>query len=94
MTETLTVHDVVAFLLAKAGSHLSMSAIHRMAYFAQGWHLAWEDAPLFAEEIRARESGAVIPALYPLQKDGYLETEGQQSGCHHQRCSPRHRVRL
>lgn len=71
MTTTVSVHDVVAFLLAKAGGHLSMSAIHRMTYYAQGWHLAWAGAPLFAEELRIRRSGPVAHALFPLQKDGY-----------------------
>lgn len=71
---TLTVHDVVAFLLARQGSHLSMSALHKMAYFAQGWHLAWAGVPLFDEEIRTRKGGPFVPALFPHQKDGFIET--------------------
>ena len=74
MTTTASVHDVVAFLLAKSGSHLSMSAIHKMSYYAQGWHLAWLGVPLFDEQIQARATGPVVPALYPLQKDGYTES--------------------
>jgi uncharacterized phage-associated protein len=71
---TTTVHDVIAFLLARKGGFLTTSSLHKMAYFAQGWHLAWAGTPLFDEEIRTRESGPFIPAMFPHQKDGYTET--------------------
>lgn len=81
-TPTVTVHDVVAFLLRKNGSHLSMSAIHKMAYYAQGWHLAWAGTPLFAEEVRVRKTGPFVPALFPHQKDGFT-TETWPAGDAH-----------
>jgi uncharacterized phage-associated protein len=71
---TISVHDAVAFLLAHKGSFLTASALHKMAYFAQGWHLAWAGGPLFEEEIRTRKTGPFIPAMFPHQKDGYTET--------------------
>ena len=74
MTSTVSVHDVAAFLLAKAGSHLAVSAIHRMAYYAQGWHLAWAGTPLFNEEIRIRNTGPVVHAFFP-HSEGITETE-------------------
>lgn len=69
----VSVHDVVAFLLAQSSGHLSMSTIHRLTYFAQGWHLAWTNTPLFDEEIRIRKSGPVTHALFPHQTDGYTQ---------------------
>jgi uncharacterized phage-associated protein len=74
---TISVHDVIAFLLARKGSHATTSSLHKMAYFAQGWHLAWAGTPLFEEEIRTRKSGPFIPAMFPHQKDGYTETSWQ-----------------
>lgn len=71
---TVTVHDVIAFLLARKGCHASTSSLHKMAYFAQGWHLAWVGAPLFDEEIHTRKGGPFIPAMFPHQKDGATET--------------------
>lgn len=72
---TITVHDVAAFMLARPEvRHLSMSALHKTAYYAQGWHLAWQGSPLFDEEIRTRASGPFVPALFPFQTDGYTET--------------------
>lgn len=70
---TVTVHDVAAFLLAKSGSHLAVSALHRMAYYAQGWHLAWVGTPLFAEEVRIRSTGPVVRAFF-AHSDGVTET--------------------
>lgn len=75
MTTTVSVHDVVAFLLSKANSHLSISALHKMSYYAQGWHLAWQGTPLFDEELQARNTGPVVPALYPFhEKEPYTAT--------------------
>jgi uncharacterized phage-associated protein len=74
MNHTISVHDAVAFLLARKGGFLTTSSLHKMAYFAQGWHLAWAGTPLFVEEIRTRKSGPFIPAMFPHQKDGYTET--------------------
>lgn len=70
-----SVHDVVALFLARPPGHLSMSTIHRLAYFAQGWHLAWTDTPLFEEELRIRQSGPIVRALFAHQKDGFTTTE-------------------
>lgn len=67
---TTTVHNVIAYLLASKGSHASTSSLHKMAYFAQGWHLAWTGEPLFAEEIRTRKGGPFIPAMFQYQTDG------------------------
>jgi uncharacterized phage-associated protein len=69
----VTVHDVAAFLLARSGSHLAVSAIHRMAYFAQGWHLAWASTPLFGEDILIRKTGPVVRELF-AHSEGFTET--------------------
>jgi uncharacterized phage-associated protein len=73
MTSTVTVHDVAAFLLAKSGSHLAVSALHRLAYYAQGWHLAWAGTPLFDEEIRIRKTGPIVHAFF-AHSEGFTET--------------------
>lgn len=66
---TTSVHDVVAFLLRQAQGHLSVSAVHKLCYYVQGHSLAWQDAPMFPEELQLRSTGPVVPALYPLHKD-------------------------
>lgn len=65
--ERASAHDVAAYLLEKYGP-MSPWKLHKLLYYAQAWHLVWEDEPLFDEPIEAWGSGPVVPALYPLHK--------------------------
>jgi uncharacterized phage-associated protein len=51
-----------------AGDLLSNLKLQKLAYYAQGFHLALFDSPLFAEEIRAWAHGPVVPELYRAYK--------------------------
>lgn len=54
---------VANYLLAIASTidHLTM---HKLVYFAHGWHLALRDAPLMRDSVEAWDHGPVIPDLY------------------------------
>ena len=45
---------------------LTINELHRLCFFAQGWHAAWTGRPLFAEEMQAWEHGPVSPELHRL----------------------------
>jgi uncharacterized phage-associated protein len=45
--------------------------VQRLCYYAQAWHLVWDDAPLFEEEIFAWGSGPVIPVLFEAHRGLY-----------------------
>jgi uncharacterized phage-associated protein len=51
------------------GLPLTHMAVHKIAYFAHGWHLAQTGAPLIAEEFEAWEYGPVLPTVYAAFKD-------------------------
>lgn len=51
------------------GLPLTHMAVHKVAYFAHGWHLAQAGAPLIAEEFEAWEYGPVLPTVYAAFKD-------------------------
>lgn len=69
-----SVHDVAALMLERLGPMASMR-VHRLAYYAQVWHLVWEGEPLFPERIEAWAAGPAIPALHQHHKGTYtLET--------------------
>lgn len=72
------VHDVAAYILAKSGPTTVMK-LHKLVYYSQAWHLAWEEVPLFAERIEAWANGPVVPALYYVHK-GRFEVEGWPKG--------------
>ncbi|TAK73020.1 MAG: DUF4065 domain-containing protein [Gammaproteobacteria bacterium] len=60
---TVRAIDVADYILQKHGT-MSAMKLQKLVYYAQAWHLVWEDKELFAEEIQAWASGPVVPDLY------------------------------
>lgn len=61
---------------------LSNLKLQKLVYYAQAWHLALHDTPLFPEDFQAWVHGPVIPQLYqeykkfgwqPIMKDAHPE---------------------
>lgn len=46
------------------GDYISNLKLQKLLYYAQGYHLALYDSPLFPEEILAWEHGPVVQTLY------------------------------
>ncbi len=42
--------------------------LQKLVYYAQAWHLVWDEEPLFDEPIHAWAHGPVCPALYRRHK--------------------------
>jgi uncharacterized phage-associated protein len=62
-----TVHDVVAYILARQGG-MSAMKLQKLVYYAQAWSLVWDDQPLFRARIEAWANGPVVPSLYRMHK--------------------------
>ena len=58
-----SVHDIAAYILRQKGS-MSTWKLQKLVYYAQAWHLAWEEEPLFQARIEAWANGPVVPELY------------------------------
>lgn len=58
-----TAQDVAAYILSKRGP-MSAMKLQKLLYYAQAWHLVWDDQPLFDEHIEAWANGPIIPAVY------------------------------
>lgn len=69
-----TVHDVAAHILSRR-SPLSTMKLQKLAYYSQGWHLAWDGAPLFDENIEAWANGPVIRDLFDLHRGNFSVSE-------------------
>jgi uncharacterized phage-associated protein len=52
----------------KTGSFLNNLKLQKLVYYAQAWHLALHDTPLFPEDFQAWVHGPVIPELYQEYK--------------------------
>jgi uncharacterized phage-associated protein len=64
----LSCFDIANYFLSQidedAGDLMSNLKLQKLVYYAQGFHLALYDKPLFKEDITAWQHGPVIPALY------------------------------
>jgi uncharacterized phage-associated protein len=60
--------DIANYFLSKAdesaGDVISNLKLQKLLYYAQGFHLAVFDAPLFADPIKAWKHGPVVPSVY------------------------------
>lgn len=69
----LTCHDVARYFLslvnAEEGDLMSNLKLQKLVYYAQGFHLALNGAPLFPEPIEAWTHGPVVPELYHSFKE-------------------------
>jgi uncharacterized phage-associated protein len=48
----------------ETGSFISNLKLQKLVYYAQAWHIALHDNPLFEEDFEAWVHGPVIPSLY------------------------------
>ena len=73
------VQDVAAYILGKLGTMTAMK-LQKLCYFAYGYHLAWEERPLFPERFEAWANGPVSPALYALHRGRFYMSPGDLKG--------------
>jgi uncharacterized phage-associated protein len=59
--------DVAETVLKTAGP-MDSFRLQKLVYYAQAYHLAYQDQPLFTEPIKAWVNGPVVPALYHIHK--------------------------
>ena len=63
-----------------SGDDITHLKLQKLLYYAQAWHLANFEAPLFNEEIKAWTHGPVVPSVWHLYKDrGWLPLEAEAS---------------
>ena len=76
--------DVARYFLSlsdeEAGDTISNLKLQKLLYYAQGFHLAIFEAPLFAEPIEAWVHGPVVPEIYRAYKDCGAEAIPAPSG--------------
>ncbi|WNM27564.1 DUF4065 domain-containing protein [Demequina capsici] len=67
MAEALSVDDVAAFIVRSQHS-VDRMKLQKLLYYAQSWHLAVFDRPLFDETFEAWGGGPVINSVYQASK--------------------------
>lgn len=70
---TTSAHDVARYLLTKqnheAGEVITNLKLQKLLYYAQGFHLALYDEPLFKDRIEAWEHGPVVRSVWREYRD-------------------------
>ena len=74
-----TIADAAAYILSKAAPMTSMK-LQKLCFYAYGYHLAWEERPLFPEHFEAWANGPVAPVLYRLHRGKYRLAAGDIEG--------------
>jgi uncharacterized phage-associated protein len=70
-----TVFDVAKYILHKCG-RMSTWKLQKLCYYAQAWHLAWTEAPIFNEDFQAWANGPVCPELFHAHQGKFIIQEG------------------
>jgi uncharacterized phage-associated protein len=65
---SISAHDVAAELRRRFNRDPGVLKIHKLLYYAQGWHLTWTGEPLFRERIEAWTNGPVVADLWHDEK--------------------------
>jgi uncharacterized phage-associated protein len=60
--------DYFVWLANDTGSFVSNLQLQKLVYYAQAWHLALYDRPLFEDDFQAWVHGPVIPELFDKYK--------------------------
>jgi uncharacterized phage-associated protein len=68
MLSCFEIADYFVSLAQETGSFVSNLKLQKLVYYAQAWHLALHEDPLFPEDFQAWVHGPVIPELYQKYK--------------------------
>ncbi len=58
------IFDVGRYITERSGEELSAMKLQKLMYYAQAWHMVWEEEPLFDDDFQAWANGPVLPELY------------------------------
>ena len=70
-----TILDVAKYICEKK-PELTAMKLQKLAYYAQAWHLVWEEKPLFEEDFQAWANGPVCPDLFRRHSGHFKVTAG------------------
>jgi uncharacterized phage-associated protein len=73
------IQDVAAYILKLYGGMTAMK-LQKLCYYCYGYHLAWEERPLFQERFQAWANGPVCAELYRLQHGRFQLESGDLPG--------------
>lgn len=67
--------DVAAYILQRLDGSCSTMKLQKLLYYCQGWSLAWDEVPLFADEIEAWANGPVVYNIFTKHRGRFSVSE-------------------
>lgn len=68
MLSCFDIADYFIWIANETGSFISNLKLQKLVYYAQAWHIALYNNPLFEEDFEAWVHGPVVPSLYQKYK--------------------------
>lgn len=68
MLSCFDIANYFIWIANETGSFISNLKLQKLVYYAQAWHIALHNNPLFEEDFEAWVHGPVIPSLYQKYK--------------------------
>ena len=75
----LSANEVASVIIARQGTWIDAMGLQKLLYYAQAWHLAVTDEPLFGEKVKAWRDGPVVPQVWHDRKDQATRRSAAQS---------------
>ncbi|CAL9328712.1 hypothetical protein SUDANB121_00036 [Nocardiopsis dassonvillei] len=66
-----TIYDTARYILDRLGK-MSAMKLQKLCYYSYGYHLAWEERPLFEQHFEAWANGPVSPHLYARHRGQFV----------------------
>lgn len=74
--QPVSVFDIAEAILSKHDTMTAMK-LQKLCYYAQAWHLVWEEKTLFPQRIEAWANGPVCPDLYERHRGKFTVSPGE-----------------
>lgn len=71
----VSAHDVAQYILSKFDEEISTWKMQKLLFYSQAWNLAWDEKPLFEENIEAWANGPVVRELYTIHQGTFSVAE-------------------
>ena len=66
MEKALAVANEIIILGKAAGDPVTQMKLQKLMFYAHGWHLVFEDAPLIDQQFEAWKFGPIVPSVYRI----------------------------
>lgn len=68
-----SIYDIAKYITEQRGEMTAMK-LQKLMYYAQAWHMVWQERALFADDFEAWANGPVLQGLYNCHRGMFSVT--------------------